>query len=84
MCPSTHGDGHDEPGLIDEAVPVVAAVIDDVVVVPEDAVGEPVVAHELPDVLHRVQFGAFRRQGQQCDVGGQRDLAGKVPSRLVE
>ena len=39
---------------IDELVPSVAAVIDDVVVGFEHPVGEPVVAHQLPDVLDRV------------------------------
>jgi hypothetical protein len=33
-----------------------AAVSDDVVVVGEDAVREPVVAHELPDVLDRIEL----------------------------
>jgi hypothetical protein len=42
--------------LIDEFVPGEAAVIDDIVMGFEDAVGEPVVAHELPDILDRVQF----------------------------
>jgi len=35
--------------LIDELVPSLAAVVDEIVVGFEDAVGEPVVAHELPD-----------------------------------
>ena len=61
-----------------------AAVIDDVVVVSEDAVGEPVVAHELPDVFHHVQLGTFRRQRQQRDVGWRGDLSGEVPSGLIE
>ena len=30
--------------------------VEDIAVGREDAVGEPVVAHELPDVLDRVQF----------------------------
>ena len=33
MGPFAQADGHDAPGLIDEAVPIVAAVADDVVVV---------------------------------------------------
>jgi hypothetical protein len=33
--------------LLDELVPSVAAVVDDIVVGFEDAVGEPVVAHKL-------------------------------------
>ena len=43
--------------LIDEFVPGVATVLKDVVVGPEDTIGEPVVAHELPDVFDRVEFG---------------------------
>jgi hypothetical protein len=37
------------PGLIDEFVPCLAAVIDDIVVGFEDAIGYPIVAHDLPD-----------------------------------
>jgi len=32
-------------------------VVEDVVVGFENPVGEPVVAHELPDVFYRVEFG---------------------------
>src|SRR6266704_6304138 len=49
--PIAVSDGHDLPGLIDEGVPGVAAVIDDVVEGFEDAVRQPVLAHELPDVF---------------------------------
>ena len=61
-----------------------AAVIDDVVVIAEHPVGEPVVAHELPDVLHDVELGAFRRQRQQRDVVRHGDIAGEVPPGLIE
>ena len=44
--------------------------IEDMVVGFEDAVGEPVVPHELPDVFDRVQFRTFRRQRQEGDVVG--------------
>ena len=70
--------------MVDEAVPGVAAVIDDVVVVMEHTIGEPVVAHELPDILHHVQFRAFRRQRQQRDVFRHGEVAGHVPARLIE
>ena len=63
---------------------MVAAVTDDVVVVLEHAVGEPVVAHEMPDVLHHVQLGAFRRQRQQADVVRHGDVAGEMPSGLID
>ena len=36
-------DGHDPPGLIDELVPSLAAVVDEIVVGTKDAVREPVV-----------------------------------------
>ena len=69
MRPLTQSDGHDAPGLVDELVPSLAAVVYEIVIGFEDAVGEPVVAHELPDVLDRVELGAFRRQGDNGDVG---------------
>ena len=52
-------DGHDAPWLIDELVPCVATVIDEIVIALEDAVREPVVAHETPDIFDRVQLWAF-------------------------
>ena len=63
MRPFADPDGHDGPGLIDQFVPGMAAMVDDIVVGLEDPVGQPVVAHELPDVLDRVQFRTFWRQG---------------------
>ena len=69
MCPIAQSDGHDAPGLIDELVPGVAAVVDDVGLGVKDAIGQPIVADELPDILDRVQFGAFGRQWHQRDVG---------------
>jgi hypothetical protein len=70
MCPLAQSDGHDFPRAIDQRIPGVAAVIDDIVVGFEDAVREPVVAHILPDVFNGVEFRAFRRQGENGDVGG--------------
>jgi hypothetical protein len=69
MRPLAQTDGHDAPGLLDELVPCLAAVIDEIVVGFEDTVREPVFAHELPDVLDRIELGAFRRQGDNGDVG---------------
>ncbi len=57
MGPIPGSDGHDFPGLVDEGVPSIAAVVEDILVGFEDPVREPVVAHELPDVLDRVQLG---------------------------
>jgi len=83
MRPLAASDGHDVPRLIDELVPRLAAMIDDVVVGREDAVGEPVFAHELPDVLDRVEFRAFGRQRDDADVVGHDELVGHVPASLI-
>ena len=50
-------DGHDAPGLADQLVPGITAMIDDLVVGFEDAVGEQVIAHELPDIFDHCQAG---------------------------
>jgi hypothetical protein len=71
------------PGLVDELVPGIAAVVDDVVVGLEDAVREPVVAHELPDILDRIEFGRLRRQRHNGDVGGHDQFRRQMPSGLV-
>ena len=84
MSPLAQCDGHDPPGLVDELVPGVAAVVDEIVVGFEDAVREPIVAHELPDVFHRVELGAFRRQGDDGDVGRNERAARHVPAGLID
>jgi len=84
MGPLSHGNGHDAPWLIDEVVPSEAAVVDDVDVGFEDAIRQPVIVHELPDVLDWVELGASRRQRQQCDVGGDDQLGKPVPSGLIK
>jgi hypothetical protein len=81
--PFAQSDGHDPPGLVDELVPCLAAVIDEIVIRFEDAVGEPVVAHELPDIFHWVEFGAFRRQGDNGDVGRHDEARRHVPTGLI-
>jgi hypothetical protein len=50
----------------------------------EDPVGDPVLPHELPDVLDRVQLGRFGGQRQKRDVGWDLQLARDVPARLIE
>ena len=83
MSPTTHSDGPDGPRLIDELIPGVAAMVDDVVVGVKDAVREPVIAHELPDVFDRVQFGRAGRQQDNGDVVRDGELGGGVPSGLI-
>ena len=60
-----------------------AAVVDDILVGFEDAVGEPVFADELPDILDRIEFWRFRRQGLYRDVFGDLQIVGHVPSCLI-
>jgi len=69
MCRLSHSDGHDAPWLIDEAVLGEAELVDDVVVGLKDPVRQPVVAHELPQALDRIELGAARRQRHERDVG---------------
>lgn len=84
MCPLAHSDGHDAPGLIDELIPCEAAMVDDVVVGFEDAIRQPVVAHELPYVLDRIKLRASWRQRHQGDVGRHDKFGRSVPSGLIE
>jgi hypothetical protein len=56
----------------------------DIVVGFEDAVGEPVVAHELPDVLDRVELWALRRQQNDGDIGRHEEARGQVPAGLID
>ena len=77
-------DGHDLPRLLDELVPGIATYGDNLIFRLEDAVAEPVVAHELPDVFHGVQFGRPWRQGQKRDIGRDHKLSRGMPSGLIE
>ena len=77
-------DRGDTSWLFGEFVPSMAAVIEDVVVVSEDAVREPVVAQELPDVLDRVEFRRSGRERQQGDVVGDLERRGGMPACPVE
>src|SRR5260221_2786038 len=84
MSPDSESDGHDPPGLVQERVPGETAMVEDVSVGCEDAIGEPVVSHELPYVLNRVEFGRPRRQGHQGNVVGHRQLGSRMPTGLVQ
>lgn len=50
----------------------------------EDAVREPVVTHELPDVFDWVELRALWRQRNECDVAWNDKALGHVPTRLVD
>ena len=80
-CPIAASDGHDFPGLVDERVPGEAAVIDDVVERFEDAVRQPVLPHELPDVFLAVESGARGGSGRsEMFLGILRSLAPCQPA----
>ena len=70
--------------MIDKTVPGEAALVEDVGVGFEDAVRQPVVAHELSDILDRIDFRAFRGQRQQGHGGCDDKRTGAMPPRLIE
>jgi len=60
MRPTAQADRRDARRLIDETVPCKAAMIEDVGVGFEYLVGQPVIAHELPDVFDWIELWALR------------------------
>ena len=76
-------DGHNAPRLIYEFVPRLAAEVDDIVVGSEHPVGEPVVAHELPDILNRVEFRTFGRERYDADIVRHVQLVSHMPTGLI-
>jgi hypothetical protein len=82
--PLAQSDGHDLPGLVDKLVPSITAVVDEIVVAFEDTVREPIVTHELPDVLDGVEFRGFRRQSDDGDIGRHDETCRCVPTRLID
>lgn len=81
MGPLAHSDGHDAPRLIDKLAPRVAAVVEDILAGSEYAVREPVVAHEPPYVLDRIEIRTPRRQR---DVELHDQFGRSTPSGLIE
>ena len=57
MGPLSRSDRHDEPRAFDQLVPVETAMIEDVLIVGEDPIGEPILTHVLPDVLDGIELG---------------------------
>jgi hypothetical protein len=84
MCPFAKPDGHDAGRLIDEFVPSKATMIDYIVIGQEDTFGEPVFAHELPDIFKRIEFRTFGRNRQQGDVFWDFEFVRHLPSRLIK
>ena len=83
MCPLEHADGIDAVWLIGEPVPGVTAVIDDFGVGSEDAIGEPVIPHELPHGFDWTELGTFDWQRDDADVFGNDKRVGHMPSGLI-
>src|SRR5437764_15450058 len=72
MCPIAQANGHDCPGLVDQLVPGIAAVLDDVVIGSEEAVREPVVVDERYALRHTHPRRRSRRRARMA-----RPLAGR-------
>jgi transcriptional regulator with XRE-family HTH domain len=84
FCPGAVGDGGQPLGLLGQAVPGVAASIEDGVVGIPNLVAEPVAAEVLPHILHGVQFRRVGRQRQQGEVVGHDQAAALlVPAGAV-
>ena len=83
MRPGSHSERHDAPRLFNELVPRVATVIDDVSIGREDAVRQPVVPHELPDIFLRIELRALSGQRNDGNVRWHGQLRRHVPSGLI-
>jgi len=59
-------------------------VSNDVLVGIENPVGQPVVPHELPDILDRIELGTFGWERNDGDVGGDFQLARGMPTGLID
>ena len=70
--------------LIDEHVPSVAAVIDDVVEGFENSVRQPVLSPELPDILLAVEFGRAWRSCKSEMFARNLEGLGAMPASLIE
>ena len=57
--------------------------VENIVVGGEHPVGQPVVAHELPDIFDRVEFRAFGRERDDADVAGHIQFVGHMPTGLI-
>ena len=76
-------DGHDARWLVDQLVPSITAMIDNLAVGFEDAVGEPVIPYELPDVFDGIEFWAFGWQRNDADIFGYDERGGHMPPGLI-
>src|SRR5829696_5705912 len=84
MGPVTEPERHDTPGLIGEPGPGGTAVIQDVLVTAEHPVGDPVLAQELPDVLHRIELWRPWREWHKGDVVRHLELGRDMPAGAIQ
>src|SRR3546814_19654476 len=70
MRPAAKADGHDTQRLIDEAVPGVATLFEDITVGGEHPVREPVGAHELHTFSTGLSSGHFGGIGSKVMLSG--------------
>ena len=64
-------------------VPSMPAMVDDLIVGFEDAVGEPAIPHELPNVFEGIELWTFGWPRYDADILGYDELGGHLPSRLI-
>ena len=83
MSPLAVSDGHDAFRLADQLVPGMTAMIGDLAAGSEDAVGEPVVPHELPDVFDGIELRASGWQRNDADIPGYDERGGRMPRGLI-
>ena len=57
--------------------------IEDFIIGLEDAVGEPIIAHELPDVFDWIELGTFGWQREDADIVGYDECPGHMPTGLI-
>src|SRR5215207_7825375 len=84
MGPVPEPERHDTPGLIGEPGPGGTAVIQDVLVTAEDPVGDPVLAQELPDILHRIELWRPWGERHKGDVVRHDQLGRDMPAGAIQ
>ena len=84
MGPVTEPERHDTPGLIGEPGPGGTAVIQAVLVTAEDPVGDPVLAQELPDILHRIELWRPWGERHKGDVVRHDQLGRDMPASAIQ
>jgi len=70
MCPLACSAGFDAVWLFDKLVPGVTAMIDDFGIGSEDAVGEPVIPHELPADISQMAPKRRPIEGENAELDG--------------